>query len=565
MNANLPPLTGAILISNPRKDNPMALALENPNDRRDLNKVTRIIMKQHGGDISAIADVASQLKRFGGSGIARQGTKGSRGAAFGAALPGAAKMTKERKKQYNRVRRAVAKFFGTHSGYKSRRVRPGKGRRGTISYASAAIGPKARRYRMPQKRKEGRAFGKVVQVVNVEGVRKFNADRVARRGGVRGAGIVKPWTAGYVPLYGGRGGPRVRTGRRKTARGKRVATPAQLAALAKGRAVRAAKRAAKANPFGALALENSYGALALENPGALGVMGALTSLATLGAGVGAGLFANQFILPTVEPWLENIPVVKDAPVITTGLLGGLALGLIAGTAWVRGNPMLAQGTALLGTGMAAAGVAVGLAQGELGLFGGGGDEEEELGALALENGLGALALENFGDGMYAETAPLSADMGDLGYGQSSLGDALYSGPDFSAEEGQAILNGPAAWGRRFGAPPRSVMRLSGRPSHLAGRRGHRWGWLVKVLGWERARAVAAMAPKDRVAFIKKLRESAVATFQAEAQSRMADASSVAAAAAAPVPAAGDVATAPAGAMGPTGAGGELGAALFMGA
>jgi hypothetical protein len=133
---------------------------------------------------------------------------------------------------------------------------------------------------------------------------------------------------------------------------------------------------------------------------------------------------------------------------------------------------------------------------------------DNMGALALDN-MGALALDNFGDGMAYETAPLAAQE----YGQATLGDAYYSGADFSVEEGQALLNGQRGWGRRFGRPTRRTKKTAGSASHMAGIRGHRWGWLIKMIGFQRAAAIASMPPKRRLNVLKALRQGAIQGFQ----------------------------------------------------
>lgn len=128
-----------------------------------------------------------------------------------------------------------------------------------------------------------------------------------------------------------------------------------------------------------------------------------------------------------------------------------------------------------------------------------------LGGVSALSGVSAL-----GDGMAYETAPLSAD-----YSQASLGDAYYCGADFSADEGQCMINGRGHYMHRYGAPPHRMQHNPKGSSHLAGREGHRWGWLVKMVGWQKAAQIAAMAPESRVKVIQKLRAAALQAFQME--------------------------------------------------
>ena len=95
------------------------------------------------------------------------------------------------------------------------------------------------------------------------------------------------------------------------------------------------------------------------------------------------------------------------------------------------------------------------------------------------------------------------------YQGAHMGDAAFSGHDFDAAEGQALMMGPRAFRDRFGIPAQGIMRRAGRSS-MAGKHGHRWGWLVKLIGFDRTARLAAMPPKKRCAIIAKLRREAMA-------------------------------------------------------
>lgn len=97
------------------------------------------------------------------------------------------------------------------------------------------------------------------------------------------------------------------------------------------------------------------------------------------------------------------------------------------------------------------------------------------------------------------------------YAGAHLGDAAHCGPDFDAAEGQALMMGPAAYKARFGLPAaRGFVNRVGM-SPMAGRPGHRWGWLVKMIGFNRAAKLASMSPRKRMAVIAKLRAQAKQT------------------------------------------------------
>lgn len=137
-----------------------------------------------------------------------------------------------------------------------------------------------------------------------------------------------------------------------------------------------------------------------------------------------------------------------------------------------------------------------------------------LNGLAFEGG--ALnGIDNLGDGMAYEVAPLTAGTPTVGasdYNQASLADAHYCGADMSPAEGNALMNGRDGFISTYGVPPFRMGRDVIGASHLAGREGHRWGWMVKMIGWERTCAIAKMPASQRVATIRQLRQAAVKAF-----------------------------------------------------
>jgi len=123
---------------------------------------------------------------------------------------------------------------------------------------------------------------------------------------------------------------------------------------------------------------------------------------------------------------------------------------------------------------------------------------------AIGEGMGGIGFGAIGEGM--------GDAGD--YGDAELADAYYSGPDLDAYEGEAAMYGAHAYRSTFGAPPKRASRVASPFSRHAGRRGHRWGWLIKAVGYERFQAIAAMEPEARCALIAELRKNAIATVDA---------------------------------------------------
>lgn len=128
----------------------------------------------------------------------------------------------------------------------------------------------------------------------------------------------------------------------------------------------------------------------------------------------------------------------------------------------------------------------------------------------IGEGMGAI-----GEGM----GGIGEGMGDAGdYGDAEMADAYYSGPDLDSYEGEAAMYGAHAYRSVFGAPPKRASRVVSPYSRHAGRRGHRWAWLIKAVGWERFQQIAAMDPDARCALIAELRKQAIATVDARVAS-----------------------------------------------
>lgn len=156
------------------------------------------------------------------------------------------------------------------------------------------------------------------------------------------------------------------------------------------------------------------------------------------------------------------------------------------------------------------------------------------------------------------------------YGEASLADAHYSGADFSGPEGQALLNGRHHWYGRYGRPSHRAGGKASAQSHYAGREGHRWGWLIKCVGWQRAQQIAALPPRQRVKVIAQLRKAAIQAYQQIMQRQAVLSAEMTSADPEFAPAAGQATHGAMGAMGVTNPQGEMpeylgDPALFMGA
>ena len=149
------------------------------------------------------------------------------------------------------------------------------------------------------------------------------------------------------------------------------------------------------------------------------------------------------------------------------------------------------------------------------------ESSDSVSGMMADGAMGAMGAEGYGDGMAYSLAPLTNAAGQYGmlnnaYSMADLGDAAYSGADFDVNEGQALVGGPVAFVEKFGMPPVRVTPMGGqvgRASHLAGRPGHRWGWLVKMVGFDNVQKLAVLPPAQRVDILKKMREQAMAAYQ----------------------------------------------------
>ena len=557
--SSLPPLSGAILISNPREDNPMSSALQNPNDRRRINKIARIAVKtgQSPRDLVAMwvqtkkMPKAARPKVFQRDEALATAVRTSQGAVL-RSLPKPTKAeAKARSKLLRQARQAAASAF--------KQIEPeGYG----PGYAGRVLGGQGKRYYKSEKKATvtKSVFGKSrrVKVVDPSGIEKWAHSRVSRRaagewGHKLPAGVLE-WLKGrkryargqeieFSSVHGdavarAKGGWIPWNDRPKAQKGRAAAATVAAPKKSKGR-----KASAKNNPlgYGDLALTNGYGDLALENPWFpsagtfLGSYAAPVTVAGAVAGAAHAALSQKGVTAKISETVAMIPVVGE---FASEHLPFTIQGAIVGS-------ILAAGAAALSDRSPEASKYLALAAGGALVFGGGIDafnavsESDFLAPSEASDslGFGDIALENFGDLALTNTSALgdlaltnggfsAASISSEDYGQACLADAYHSGADFSGPEGQALLNGRDSFRRQYGLPPIRNVSDPTQASHLAGREGHRWGWLVKTVGWDKARQLAALPPKQRVVLIAKLRKAAMASFNqllVESKARAAEA------------------------------------------
>jgi hypothetical protein len=309
------------------------------------------------------------------------------------------------------------------------------------------------------------------------------------------------------------------TGRLKyeAAVGKAGKAPAAKASAskAKGRGKGKGRRAAKKNPYGFRrnsGLSDSYAFLKQRVATREGLMAAGTAIA-----VGAGFF---YVTPMIADNVGRIPVVGQYVERAMGVAPYTLSGLLIGAAAVAAGYYTGQ--RLLGWGLAAASAGAGISFDTLGYLNG----RSGMGAIEYSGpAYGALEVTNPGYGSLMVTNPGGYGADDAAaaseYVDATEADAYQSGEDFDEDEGQALLGGPRAFFRRFGRPPRVASRGQSAYSRHAGKPGHKWGFLIKLLGFRRVAEIAAMPVQQRLAVLSDLRARCFAAFTSLMQSQTA--------------------------------------------
>jgi len=547
----------------------MALALKNPRDTSRVKKIARILTKKAANTRNPAQTVDMHAEALVGQWLNWAKKGGPKPAVFRRSVnKDLKKMSKAQRKKFyaglpesdrglNRyAQTAVVMAFeqlgGPAYGAKVTSRRKGAKPR---KYSTRFMAGKQTRYIGHRDKKTGRYV--------TAGNRKAGKRRAAiRKSSADFDSSTRTWGK---PGARGKVSGQILAGKRKAAANPRRKISAYNRfvgnQMKKGNTMKQAARMWRAKKNG-LALTN-YGGLALENriPFVGSAVGSLKNLdkrvskaLPVGAGaliaVGAGAAAHMLLVPMAMDRASTIPVLDKAiaapgyvwdkvtsvPVVgqyigfapntAIGLLVGAGLAALAGVVYTKAKqPMIAGGLAALAGGVALSGPVMDVGS----YLGGEGDMDDlaalddvdfdDLSGLALEN-LGGLALENYGDGMAYQLAGLGQGSGDEysgissedEYGQTTLADAYYSGADFDLGEGRALLKGRGSWRKRFGKPSHRMTRTGSGASHMAGQPGHRWGWLIKMVGWENARKLAALEPQQRLVILKELRGNAIETF-----------------------------------------------------
>jgi hypothetical protein len=137
--------------------------------------------------------------------------------------------------------------------------------------------------------------------------------------------------------------------------------------------------------------------------------------------------------------------------------------------------------------------------------------------------LGKLGSVHMGDGMAYDVQPLSglAFSGvhlqgtDTMYADAKLADSYLCPSDLSLDEGRSGIAGKKAYSNRFGQSPKRATQKAGSYSRHAGKEGHRWGWMIKLIGFDRFQKLCKMSPQKRQSVIKKMKSAAMEHARAE--------------------------------------------------
>jgi hypothetical protein len=253
------------------------------------------------------------------------------------------------------------------------------------------------------------------------------------------------------------------------------------------------------------------------------ILGPYVAPLLVGAGSGAGIyFLTGFLEPYLPEWLERFKY------STAGVAGAAAtLYVPMGTATskrVIAGALATAGAAIDAyrwwqvredaVAMEAAGL---LENGNAGLAGYGAWDYT---GGPLNNpgcyGAGCYGAWDYTGGPLNNPAYGAEDEGTDEYNDAEELDEAAAGPDFDAVEGRALVAGPRVWWRTFGKPGKRMYhrRRDGQYSRHAGKPGHRWGWLIKMVGFQGARRIAAMQPQQRLQIMQRLKAQARATLKA---------------------------------------------------
>jgi hypothetical protein len=452
---------GALFITNPRRKNPMATRRRNGLALRSNGALNKIIAKKIGVKIS---------------------TKGGREAVKQYKLTAAYKKWKKTKAYTAALSKGRAAAKSTSAANAAYKAKTGKSRAQEYFESLTTTGKKKKK----ATRKKAKRTTRVAAVAKLKKGVKVITAKNGRKMYYKGGKLISAKAAGSKSNPSRRRNPS-----RKSAFGG------------------IALRTNSAMSTGIMPVDMVAGAI-----DKVPVIGPIAAPYVAPVAIGAAGGASTFLLNRY--FEDKLPAqLQPYSYGLFGVAGALALTLVPIKKYAQQRRMLAAGMATVGAGiemyrhlfakeeMAAVGVAA---------------SEPDLAGLAMMNNPYG-AVQFTGNPSYGEIA-YGQDEGLEEYNDTMETDSAVSGNDFDETEGRALLQGPRSWWKMFGRPgKRMYNRNRGSHSRHAGRQGHRWGWLIKLVGFSGAKQIAAMAPQARLRVIQQMKAQAQATLAKAAQTQ----------------------------------------------
>ena len=284
---------------------------------------------------------------------------------------------------------------------------------------------------------------------------------------------------------------------------------------------------------------------------------AITPLA-LGAAVYAvHRLAEPHVMKILEQdvKVQDIPVLKETlrfPYTTTGVVAGWALGALA-----KFDVLNAQAASLVAASAVSVGIALDMSlrpvakaaqqvveqqvaekQAEIAVQAAEaveaitGQDTAVAASTVAVNGQGVTAptapsmgairayrSNGYGDGGQYMIGRNTTALGSIHYGASadpeyadaSPADAQACTCEMTAKEISAAKAGRAMWAKAFPSAPRNLKRSQSLYSRHAGLEGHRYGWVIKMIGFKNFQKIASLPPQQRATVLRQLQKRAVAS------------------------------------------------------
>jgi hypothetical protein len=272
---------------------------------------------------------------------------------------------------------------------------------------------------------------------------------------------------------------------------------------------------------------------------------AITPIALGAVAYGLQRMAEPVISPFLDRYIGEVPVLKETlkfPYTTTGVLTGLAMGILA-----KNNLLNGQAAGLVAASAVSVGMALDLSLRPLAKAASEVAMEQtaqrtaqiqvaaaEMVESGLPNGNGMITgngLTNgngngYGDGGAYMIGAASNSLGNYGaihlgainlgaiqseYSDASPADAKACTCVMMPDEVSATKAGAQAFQRTFGKSPVNKRRVQSLMSRHAGRNGHRFGWLIKMIGFANFQKIASLPPHQRKVVISQLQQQAIAS------------------------------------------------------